>query len=91
LNSGLTTPTPIQEQAIPAALIQRRDVIAAAETGSGKTMAYGLPILSQLAYMKEEGRLTEELHALIVAPTRELALQASRLAIGKMAPIPHKT
>ncbi|KAI0322899.1 P-loop containing nucleoside triphosphate hydrolase protein [Amylostereum chailletii] len=75
------TPTPIQEQTIPHACVGR-DIIGVAETGSGKTLAYGLPILNTLlrrAYA--EGPLLPKtrrpLRALILAPTRELALQVS--------------
>lgn len=70
-------PTPIQRQAIPIGL-QRRDLIGIAETGSGKTCAFGLPLLQYLLQLPttsldrvpEDGPL-----ALVVAPTRELALQ----------------
>jgi len=64
-----TEPTPIQERAIPAAL-QGRDVLASAQTGSGKTAAFGLPILNGL--MDQPRGKTQ---ALILAPTRELAEQ----------------
>ena len=60
------TPTPIQEQAIPIA-ISGRDVIGIAQTGTGKTLAFGLPIMERL---RNTGGV-----ALIVAPTRELAIQ----------------
>ncbi len=70
---GYETPTPIQEQAIPAAM-EGRDVLGLAQTGTGKTAAFLLPILHKIA---GEGRPTKP-HcpkALILAPTRELALQ----------------
>lgn len=67
--AGFTQPTPIQEQAIPK-IMQHRDVMGLAQTGTGKTAAFGLPILQQL--MKgPRGRV----RALIIAPTRELAEQ----------------
>jgi ATP-dependent RNA helicase RhlE len=67
--AGYTTPTPIQNQAIPSVL-QGRDVMGLAQTGTGKTAAFALPILHRL--MKgERGRV----RALVVAPTRELAEQ----------------
>lgn len=72
---GYTTPTPIQQQAIPVVL-QERDVIGLAQTGTGKTAAFMLPILQRLT----QGPL-RQVRALIVAPTRELAeqiYQASR-------------
>lgn len=62
------TPTPIQIQAIPG-ILAGKDVVASAQTGSGKTAAYGLPILECLLEPEDHPR------ALIVAPTRELALQ----------------
>jgi ATP-dependent RNA helicase RhlE len=69
------SPTPIQEQAIPAAL-DGRDVLACAETGSGKTAAFLLPVLHQLL-----GRPRGATRALVLSPTRELAAQiASDLA-----------
>ena len=66
-------PTPIQMQAIPALLLNR-DVLAAAPTGSGKTAAYSLPLLSKLA---ADGT-TPGVKALVLAPTRELADQIHR-------------
>lgn len=66
---GYTTPTPIQQQAIPVAL-QGRDVLGLAQTGTGKTAAFVLPILNRL--VKGPAR---RVRALIVAPTRELAEQ----------------
>lgn len=66
-----TEPTPIQEQAIPSVLLGR-DVLASAQTGSGKSAAFGLPIINMLLD-KPRGKT----HALILAPTRELADQIS--------------
>ncbi|KAJ8487527.1 hypothetical protein ONZ45_g14294 [Pleurotus djamor] len=81
-----TSPTPIQASAIPYAL-SGRDVIGVAETGSGKTLAYGLPILQYIISEKQSSNpgsppyLQDEkkraLQALILAPTRELALQVT--------------
>ena len=71
------SPTPIQSQALPHAL-QGRDVIGIAETGSGKTLAYGLPILNRiLASSLPATTIKRSLKALVLAPTRELALQVS--------------
>jgi ATP-dependent RNA helicase DDX24/MAK5 len=67
------SPTPIQAQVLPLAL-NSRDVLGAAETGSGKTLAYGLPILNYLNSIQEQ---EDACVALILAPTRELALQVS--------------
>ena len=66
---GYTTPTPIQLQTIPA-IMQGRDVIGLAQTGTGKTAAFALPILHKLSQGKRG-----QLRALIIAPTRELAEQ----------------
>lgn len=64
---GFTTPTPIQDQAIPAGL-DGRDIIGIASTGTGKTAAFALPILQRLIMDRQSS-------ALIIAPTRELAEQ----------------
>ena len=68
---GFLRPTPIQAQAIPP-ILAGRDVIGCAQTGTGKTAAFVLPILHQLLHGKSRGHV----RALIVAPTRELALQS---------------
>lgn len=65
---GFKTPTPIQEKAIPVAL-QGRDIIGAAQTGTGKTAAYALPTLARLGAPQEKPR------CLVLVPTRELAMQ----------------
>ena len=75
-SAGYTTPTPIQEQAIPVAL-EGRDLIACAQTGTGKTAAFLLPILEHLA----GGKASRHPRALVVAPTRELAAQVREMAI----------
>ena len=66
---GFTVPTPVQAEAIPAALAGR-DVLASAQTGTGKTAAFGLPLLQAIAELPPR-----RTHALILAPTRELAAQ----------------
>lgn len=68
-DAGFTSPTPIQEQAIPPALAGR-DVIGCAQTGTGKTAAFVIPIIERLALLPKG-----QPQALILAPTRELALQ----------------
>jgi superfamily II DNA/RNA helicase len=71
ISAGFTVPTPIQAQAIPHAL-QRRDVLGLAQTGSGKTAAFVLPMLTLL----EKGRARARMpRTLILEPTRELAMQ----------------
>jgi ATP-dependent RNA helicase DeaD len=68
---GYEHPTPIQEQAIPA-LLEGRDVIGQAQTGTGKTAAFGLPLLQ---YIDVESK---EVQALVVTPTRELCIQVTQ-------------
>ena len=79
---GFDRPMPIQGQAIPK-IIEGRDVLASAETGSGKTAAYVLPLLQSLLEQRlEEGAEAAKGHhirALILVPTRELALQVSEV------------
>src|ERR1700677_97518 len=76
--SGYDTPTPIQAQAIPHAL-QGRDVLGIAQTGTGKTAAFTLPMLSRL----EQGRARARMpRTLILEPTRELAAQVEE-SFGK--------
>lgn len=72
--AGYTTPTPIQQQAIPAVL-SGRDLMAAAQTGTGKTASFVLPILQQL--MSQPVSQPRPVRALILTPTRELAAQVS--------------
>lgn len=69
---GFVNPTPIQQQAIPKILGSDRDLIALAQTGTGKTAAFGLPILEQLSV---ESRTVQ---AIILCPTRELCLQITK-------------
>ena len=66
-------PTPIQMQAIPAAL-EGRDILGTAQTGTGKTAAFALPVLANLLRRPPVGR-GRPIRALILTPTRELALQ----------------
>lgn len=72
---GYTTPTPIQQQSIPA-ILEGRDIFGCAQTGTGKTAAFALPILQLLDSNKESNK-QRSIKALILAPTRELALQIS--------------
>ena len=67
---GYTQPTPIQEQAIPPAL-QGRDVLGCAQTGTGKTAAFAIPILQNLHLQQAAGPISKGIKALIVTPTRE--------------------
>ena len=68
------TPTPIQVKTIPLVL-DKKDVIASAQTGTGKTAAYALPILQMLYDKQDAPKKGKKIRALVVSPTRELALQ----------------
>ncbi|MDZ4726426.1 MAG: DEAD/DEAH box helicase [Leptospira sp.] len=68
-DAGFLTPSPIQRQAIPLVL-EGKDLIAQAQTGTGKTAAYGLPCLNRI-------KLNDGMQVLVITPTRELALQVS--------------
>lgn len=67
-------PTPIQEYTIPL-ILDKKDVIASAQTGTGKTAAFALPILQLLYDKQEAGKKGKKTRALVVSPTRELAIQ----------------
>jgi ATP-dependent RNA helicase DeaD len=69
---GFTNPTPVQEQSIPVFLETERDILALAQTGTGKTAAFGLPLLQKIDF---DSKTTQ---ALIICPTRELCLQISK-------------
>ena len=70
---GFTEPTPVQAQAIPVVL-EGRDIVASAQTGTGKTAAFGLPTLQLVAGAEGKGP-----HALVITPTRELAAQIEKV------------
>ena len=69
---GYTHPTPIQEKSIPS-LLQRKDLLGCAQTGTGKTAAFAIPILQHL-YNQQKSKY-RDIKALVVTPTRELAIQ----------------
>lgn len=69
---GYEIPTPVQEQTIPALLEQSRDIVAYAQTGTGKTAAFGLPVVQQVDCS------TPLTQALVLCPTRELCMQITR-------------
>ncbi|MBT7669581.1 MAG: DEAD/DEAH box helicase, partial [Bdellovibrionales bacterium] len=71
-DEGYETPTPIQAKAIPA-ILSGKDVMAAAQTGTGKTAGFVLPILENLS--KEKPTRGNQVRALVLTPTRELAAQ----------------
>jgi len=74
---GYNTPTPVQLQAIPA-ILQGRDVIASAQTGTGKTAAFLLPIIHRIISTKHD----ENIKCLVIVPTRELAMQIDQQLQG---------
>jgi ATP-dependent RNA helicase DeaD len=76
-NMEITEPTPIQAEAIPA-LLAGNDVVGQSATGSGKTLAYGIPLVERLSRDKRE------VQALVLVPTRELAIQVNAM-LGKLA------
>lgn len=86
---GYTQPTPIQEQAVPLVL-QGKDILGCAQTGTGKTAAFAIPIIQLLSAtpIRKDKRL---IRSLIVTPTRELAIQIgeSFTAYGRHCPIRH--
>jgi ATP-dependent RNA helicase RhlE len=83
---GYSRPTPIQAQAIPAVL-SGRDVIARAQTGTGKTAAFGLPTIERLFIDDRRARRSRAPRALVLVPTRELAVQVHRALETYGAPV----
>lgn len=69
-----TSPTSIQEKAIPL-ILNRRDVLGSAQTGTGKTAAFAIPIIQHLYLEKQQSNRPRKVNALIITPTRELAIQ----------------
>jgi ATP-dependent RNA helicase RhlE len=84
---GLVDPTPIQREAIPHAM-QGRDVMGLAQTGTGKTLAFGIPLVAEMLEIAQRPRL-KAVRGLVLAPTRELANQiaAQLQALTKNTPI----
>ncbi|GAB3203853.1 ATP-dependent RNA helicase RhlE [Pontibacter aydingkolensis] len=85
---GYTKPTPIQAQAIPY-ILQQRDILGCAQTGTGKTAAFSIPILQLLHAQPQNG--PKKIKALVLTPTRELAIQIgdSMKAYGKNTGLKH--
>ncbi len=83
-DEGYTHPTPIQSQGIPI-LLKRKDLLGCAQTGTGKTAAFAIPILQHIYLDKQKYGNNQKIKALIVTPTRELAIQIadSFTAYGK--------
>ncbi|WP_027859375.1 DEAD/DEAH box helicase [Marinobacterium jannaschii] len=84
---GYQTPTPIQQKAVPVVL-QGRDVVAAAQTGSGKTAGFGLPILQRISQQPAKGY--RPVRALVLVPTRELAAQVAEALNHYAAQLPER-
>ncbi|MDP4208522.1 MAG: DEAD/DEAH box helicase [Bacteroidota bacterium] len=87
---GYTTPTPIQEQAIPI-ILNRNDLLGCAQTGTGKTAAFSIPVLQILHGSKNIDKGPRKVKALILTPTRELAIQIgeSLMAYGRHTGLRH--
>ena len=93
---GYSKPTPIQAEAIPA-LLEKRDLLGCAQTGTGKTAAFAIPILQHMENFRKENpgafqnRHRKEIMGLILTPTRELAIQIeeSFRAYGRHLPLKH--
>ncbi len=87
---GYTQPTPIQQQAIPI-ILQRKDLLGCAQTGTGKTAAFSIPLLQILHQERSQHKEQKTIKALILTPTRELAIQIdeSLAAYGKHTGLKH--
>jgi ATP-dependent RNA helicase RhlE len=87
---GYTQPTPIQEQSIPS-ILQGRDLLGCAQTGTGKTAAFAIPMLQLLSKPHTNTKVHKAIKALILTPTRELAIQIeeSFKAYGRNLPLKH--
>ncbi len=71
---GYTTPTPIQQQAIPI-ILDEKDLVGTAQTGTGKTAAFAIPIINYLHKLVSNSKRTKRIRTLVLTPTRELAIQ----------------
>jgi ATP-dependent RNA helicase RhlE len=89
-HEGYTTPTPIQEQSIPI-ILNRKDLLGCAQTGTGKTAAFAIPILQILHNDKAQNNGSKAIKTLILTPTRELAIQIdeSFAAYGRHTGLKH--
>ena len=88
--AGFAVPTPVQQATI-AAVLQGRDVLVRAQTGSGKTAAFALPLLQQVVPQEAARRAPRRVQALVLVPTRELAVQVGEVFKGLAAglsPVP---
>ena len=89
-SEGYTAPTPIQEQSIPH-ILRGKDLLGCAQTGTGKTAAFAIPILQNLLLQQKEDAFNHNIKALILTPTRELAIQIDESfdAYGKHTGLRH--
>ena len=86
---GYTSPTPIQEQSIPI-LLKRKDLLGAAQTGTGKTAAFAIPILQHLYLDRRENKERRKIKALIITPTLldiEYAAFAPKFSVCSVDPM----
>ncbi len=91
IHEGYTTPTPIQEQSIPI-ILQEKDLLGCAQTGTGKTAAFAIPLLQLMHQHQQQARERyRNIKALILTPTRELAIQIeeSFKAYGRYLDLKH--
>jgi ATP-dependent RNA helicase RhlE len=88
---GYTTPTPVQQQSIPF-ILQGRDLLGCAQTGTGKTAAFTIPVLQLMYKQLKEQPPKHHIQTLILTPTRELAIQIgeSIKAYGQFLPFKHQ-
>ncbi|MCK9483752.1 MAG: DEAD/DEAH box helicase, partial [Candidatus Marinimicrobia bacterium] len=87
---GYSIPTPIQKQAIPI-ILEGKDVLGSAQTGTGKTAAFAIPIIQMLSQNQDYSKGRRKIRALVVTPTRELAIQIgdSFAAYGRFTDLRH--
>jgi ATP-dependent RNA helicase RhlE len=89
-NEGYVNPTPVQEQSIPI-ILQQKDLFGCAQTGTGKTAAFAIPVLQLLHEQKHLVKRPNAVKALVLTPTRELAIQIQESfeAYGKFTGLKH--
>ncbi|CAG1023259.1 partial ATP-dependent RNA helicase RhlE, partial [Patescibacteria group bacterium] len=87
---GYSSPTPVQEQAIPV-ILRGKDVLAGAQTGTGKTAGFALPLLQKLAEGFDPQQTPRRIRALVLVPTRELATQVTESFLNYGAHLPLHT
>jgi len=87
---GYTQPTPIQQQAIPI-ILNKKDILAGAQTGTGKTAGFTLPLLQLLSQVKHQDRKSHHVRALVLTPTRELATQVQESVDNYGKYLPYKS